>query len=290
MGMVVANWRSTKIRKALGDRVVPVIGTPVSQLLVRSPRPDHYFDPAEPALRSRLRRLVKEADVDGDTLVPMATLYRAHGGGPLRTMTGGLPFENGRTPSRKSPFALDWEGEAQRALVIRSESDHDVVRIGAESIGLSFPSEGEIVEYTGDVETEAPDGTITVTEVKRDEDDLADPAYCRKLAMVAEILRRCDIRFRVMFRDEIFVDRIHRANAELFAARSFATVRTHHFDRLARHVSAEGRNGTYGALAEALEPGHSNAGRAIVQALTVRRRVQIDLTRRLTSATPLIIH
>ncbi|URW75057.1 hypothetical protein M9980_10870 [Sphingomonas donggukensis] len=126
--------------------------------------------------------------------------------------------------------------------------------------------------------------------MKRDERDLADPDFRLLLAMVAEILRRCDIGFGVIFRDEIFQDRIHRANAELFAARAFATVELKHLHRLENHFIGNGPISTLGALAEALEPTSTNAGRALVQALTIRRRVEIDLTQRIGPHTPLTIY
>ncbi|URW75056.1 hypothetical protein M9980_10865 [Sphingomonas donggukensis] len=139
MGFVATHWRATKVRAELGDRVLPVVGTPVSQVVMRSPRPDHFHDPEEPALRSRIRKIVRDADIDGDKLVPMATMFRAEGGGPLRTFNGGLAHENGWIPSRKARRLLHWEGEAQRALVVRCESDFAVDQVATESVGLTIP-------------------------------------------------------------------------------------------------------------------------------------------------------
>lgn len=290
MGMVQTNWRDASQRDELGDRAVPIVGTPISQMLVRSPRLDHFHDPEAPALAGRIRRIVDDARIDADAAVPMATMYRAANLGPLRTFSGGLAHENGWLAVHKCAGLAHWEGMAQRALVIRCQSDHAVHRVRTESLALGFVLDGEKVRYTIDVETIAADGAITVYEVKRDENDLANAAYRLKLAMVAEILRRCDISFRIIFRDEIFRNRIHEANAEMFAARAFTTIRREHVERIENHYARVGAETTLGALREALEPGMRNAGMALLQAFTVRRRVEIDLTGRLTADTPLTIH
>lgn len=290
MGRKLAHWRSSSTRAGFGDRAIPIVGTDVSQLLVRGPRPDHYLDEEHEALNGRIRSLVRERDVETARLIPMARMYRAQNDGPLRTMSGNLAHENGWMTMSKAGRLLHWQGVAQRALLVRCESDFAIERVASESVGLEFPHGGRIVTLTFDVETVGPHGVRTVWEVKRDERDLADPDYRHALAIAAEIFRRCGIRFGVVFRDEIFVNRIHRANAELFAARAFATVGRRHVDRLEAHALSHGANSTYGALAEALEPTAANFGKALIQALAVRRRVEIDLTGRLRSDTPLTIH
>ncbi len=290
MGERLAHWRASQQREYLRDQAVPVVGTDVSQLLVRSPRPDHYLDEGQEALHSRIRAYVRERHIDVGRLIPLAKMYRAMGGGGLRTMSGGLAHENGWMPLRKGRRQLHWQGVAQRALLVRCESDFRIEHVASESVALAFPFDDHVVHLTFDVETKAVDGTITVWEVKRDERDLADPDYRHALAMAAEIFRRCGIRFGVIFRDEIFESRTHRANAELFAGRAFVTVSRMHIDRLEAHAMSHGAQSTYGALAEALEPSARNFGKAVFQALVVRRRVEIDLTRRIRSDTPVIIH
>lgn len=289
MGFVTTQWRQRAVRDELGDRAVPITSTPISQMLVRHPRPDHFFDPEHKAMRDRIRRIERDVAVDGDEVTSMATMYRARDGGPLRTFSGGLTHENGFMYVRKARRLVHWEGAAQRALVIRCESDFAVERVYAESVGLEFMFKGELVSYTADVEMIGP-GRAMLVEVKRDERDLADPKLRYKLAATAEILRRCDIGFCVVFRDEIFRDRIHRANAELFASRAMTTVGRVHLERLESHAIRRGTVSTYGALAEALEPRSPQQGRALVQAMAVRRRVEIDITRRLNTETPLTIH
>ena len=289
MGFVAANWRNSAARDELGDRALPITATAISQLIVRSPRPDHFLEPQQAPMRERVRRIARDIKVDADEIATMATMYRAPNGGPLRTFNGGLTHENGFMYVRKANRLIHWEGVAQRALVIRCESDFSVERVATESVGLEFPFEGELVRYTADVEVDGPDG-LMLWEVKRDERDLADAKLRYKLAVTTEILRRCDIGFGVIFRDEIFRDRKHRANAELFASRAMTTINRRHLDRLENLVLKRGAKSSYGELAEALEPRSQPHGRALLQALAVRRRVEIDISGRLTSDTPLTIH
>ncbi|KIU26040.1 hypothetical protein SR41_16945 [Sphingomonas melonis] len=290
MGMIQTHWRATRARRQLGERAVPVQGADVAQLLVRSPRPDHYVDEGHEALAGRIRRLVRETDVDVDRCVPLARMYRAANDGPLRTMSGALPHENGWIPLHKAKGLAHWQGVAQRGLLVRGESDFSIERIASESVALEFPYQDGTTTLTFDVETWGADGTRTVWEVKRDERDLADRDYRHALAIAAEIFRRCGIGFGVIFRDEIFTSRVHRANAEIFAARAFVRIDRKHVDRLENAAIRRGPRCAYGELAEALEPDAPNFGAALVQALAVRRRVEIDLTGRLHADTPLNIH
>lgn len=290
MGFVLAPRGATERRAELGDRAVPLVETPIARLVVRSPRLDHLVGEEHEPRRDRIRSIVREADIDAGRLIPMARMVRAANGGPLRPFSGGLGHENGWISLRKGRGLQHWEGVAQRALLVRSEGDFVVERVGAEALGLDFEGVNGIQRYTADVEVIGADGSITVWEVKRDERDITDEAQRQNLAIAAEIFRLCDIGFGIIFRDEIFESRVHRANAELFAARAFVSVNRAHLDRLEAHAMTRGAQSTYGALAEALEPSAPNFGRALVQALTVRRRVQIDLTARLRPDTPLVIH
>jgi hypothetical protein len=88
----------------------------------------------------------------------------------------------------------------------------------------------------------------------------------------------------------VWANLVHRRNVALFVARAFVTVEPVHMRRLDRYLDVEGDRATYGGLARALEPHCPRTGEAIIQALVVARRIQIDLTRPLLDATPLTIH
>lgn len=276
------------------ERVLPAIAglkrIPVTQIVLKGPQLDDYLDESVTPSRARVRALSEEFGPARRKLVSMASLVRAPHGGSLRTFSGGLSHENGWLRPYKAKGLVHWQGVAQRALVIRTETDFRYDKISTESIYLEVSDGHELFEYTADVCLTAPSADELVVEVKRDENDLKDERKRKKYALVAEVLRRSGYRFEILFKDEIFINRHHRARCELFASRAFVHIDRDHLKRLEAHAFKNDCMSTYGALAEALEPRSRVLGMGVLQALTVQRRVQIDLTRRLSLDTPIIIH
>lgn len=258
----------------------------LSQLALKAPHLGAYHRPEISANRDRLRELVEEARPDADRLVSAGTMTR----GQLRTFSGGLAHENGRISSRKAQRLLHFEGVAQRALLIRSESDHRYINIDSECMRIETSDGLRKFSHTLDVVLTRADGSELAVEVKRDQRDIEDPELRAKYAATAEILRCCGIDFEIVFRDEIFRDRHHRANAELFASRAFTSFSKKHIDRLENLAIRDGPESSYGALAEVLEPLCPLMGKAVLQAFTVLRRVELDLTQLLTNNTRVFIH
>jgi hypothetical protein len=271
----------TRAPQKRGDGRPDEVRIPVSQIAVRSPRLDALVDPT----MARIRPIAGLDHAAIERTVSMATMVRETNGGPLRTFSGGLAHENGWHPSFKARRLLHWQGEAQLQFITKADLDHDVVHLGTECMRLEFAIDGALVSYTIDVELLGADGTIQAIEIKRDERDLEDEDYRLKLAYVREILRRCDIDFRVVLRDEIFRNRRHLRNVEDFASRRLRSVDDDVMARFERHAALHGSS-TFGMLASTLHPESSIQGRATVQALVARRRVRIDLTRRIDDDTP----
>jgi len=261
---------------------------PISQIAQRHPRLDRFEDRAQRVSDQRIRRQGDGFEIDEDA-VAMATMVRAKGGGSLRTMNGAQWFENGWHRSRKAGHLLHWEGETALWQLLRLDTDGDAEAISSESVGFEWVLNGSMRRYTVDVEVVDPSGRRTLLEVKRTERDLDDPEYRLALAYVRETCRRCGIDFRIVYRDEIFSSLVHRRNACLFASRGFVAVEERHMSVLGDHRRATGGETEYGALAEALEPGHPVAGKAVVQGMLVRRLLRMDLTLRLDDASPLTI-
>lgn len=239
--------------------------------------------PSEHLLKTQY---VRDQDVNGRAV----RLVRADDGGALRTFSGGRSHENGWYTSRKARRLLHWEGMAQFDFLNRAEVEFSVLRMASESVRFEFVSGGKVQIYTIDVELVAPDGRRTFVEIKRDKRDLKDPDYRAKLAEVRDICNEQGIAFRVIFRHEIWESLMHRRNVALFVSRRFASVTPEHLRRLDEHGRQYGADATYGSLAHALEPNSPRIGEAVLQALTVARRVNIDLTRPLFDATPVTIH
>ena len=265
-----------------------MVRVPMSQLAIRSPRLDHFQDPAQVISDRRIRAWTEGLEFDEER-VSMCTIVRGEGGGPLRTFSGGLAHENGWHTSAKADRLLHWEGETAFEKLIESDTDPLVAGLNTESVGFEFPLNGKPVRVTIDIEQVAPDGSITLLEMKRTDRDLDDPEYRSKLAYVREVCRRCGMKFRIVFRDEIFRGLDHKANAALFASRGYGSFGKRHRAVLAAHRRQTGGETTYGVLAQAFEPGHAAAGKAVVQAMLVRRLVQMDLTVRLEDESPVTI-
>lgn len=265
-----------------------IVHTPVAAAVSRAEILDRLRDPSYEPDRTRVR-LYDEARRDSDELVSMGDMYVADHGGSLRTFSGNLSHENGCWPSYKRRRNQHWEGMAQRNFLLRAEVDLDVIWAQSEARRFEFVLGGKRRRYTCDVEERLADGTRLFTEIKRDEADLEDEDYQLTLAGVAEICRRCGWLFRIVFSREIFASRVHRDNVELFQSRRFARVGPEHMRRLTQIASSEGFNHTYGDLAAALEPSFEPAGAAVIQALLVRRMIEIDLTHHLYPETPVRI-
>lgn len=245
-------------------------------------------DPEISPDRTRIRQLLPTHDA-GDELIAMGDMYVTEHGGSIRTFTGNLAHENGWWPSFKRRRLQYWEGMAQRAYLMACETDHNVLWAQSEALRLEFPLQGRRRRYTCDVRVQMADGSVVIVEIKRDLRDLKDEDYRLTLAGVAEICRRCGWTFKIVFSDEIFESRHHRNNVELFQSRRFAHVGPEHLRRLETFAMRHGQATTYGDLAEVLEPDNPPAGKAVIQALVVRRRVQIDLAPFLDEEAPIQI-
>ncbi|TCQ05726.1 TnsA endonuclease N-terminal domain-containing protein [Sphingomonas sp. PP-CC-3A-396] len=217
-------------------------------------------------------------------------MIRADDGGALRTFNGGLAHENGWYTSRKAGRVLHWQGAAQYDFLTRAEVEFAVVRVASESVRFEFTRRGKKQVYTIDVELVAPDGTVTLIEIKRDQRDLADPEYRAKLTAVHEICDEHGIRFKVILRHQIWDSLVHRRNAMLFCSRRFVTILPEHLERLEAHERQVGTGATFGSTAKAIAPNCPRTGEALIQALTVARRIEIDLTCSLLDTTPVTIH
>ena len=217
-------------------------------------------------------------------------IIRAKDGGALRTFHGGLAHENGWLNSAKARRLLHFEGVAQRDFLLRAEVEPGVANMASEAVRFEFAGRNGKEIYTADVELTAPDGTITIVEIKRDRRDLSDPAYRDKLARVKQVCDEHGMRFRVIFKDQIWLSIVHRRNVTLFASRAFTTIRPEHRHRFEKHRSKTDGFTTFGGLADAIEPGNRRYAEAVVQALTVARKVEIDLTRPLFDATQVTMH
>lgn len=246
------------------------------------------YDPAITPDRTRIRPL-KHLPEAGDELVTMGHMYVTAHGGSLRTFTGNLTHENGWWGSYKRQRLQYWEGMTQRSYLMRCEVDPEVEWAQSEHRRFEFPLDGRMRRYTCDVEVRKVDGSTEIIELKRDDRDLNDEDYRLTLSGVAEICRRCGWSFNIVLAGEVFETPEHEENVELFQSRRFARVGPEHMRRLDSFALRHGHESTYGDLAALLEPTFPPAGMAVLQALMVRRRIHMDLTKPLYHETPVRI-
>lgn len=225
-----------------------------------------------------------------ERLVSMGEMIVEHNGGSLRTFSGNGAHENGWWPSFKQRRLQHWEGETQRQALMALECDFSVEWAQSEPCLVRFPIGDEWFEWYADIQVSRFNAPDELWEIKKDERQLEDPRYRLKLAGVREICRRIGWRFRLVMADEIAINRHHRDNVELFASRRFVSIGPEHMRRFEDFALRNGTETTYGELANIIEPNCPARGAAIIQGLTVRRRVEIDLREFLTNRTPLKMH
>lgn len=277
----------------LADVTVAKVSKPLAQSIARADEIgamllDEAYEPSNARLRGIGITPELHPDIASDELISMGTVMFAEGGGSLRTFSGGLHHECGWWPSWKRRRVQHWEGIAAFNHLIAAECNPDVDWMQSEGIGFRFFLDRKWLGYTADADMWIA-GRRHVVEIKRTERDLTKPEYRLKLAAVAEICRRCGWIFRIVLADEIFASRHHRENCERFAMRRFARVTQRHLDRLEHFGMRNGLEATYWDLAHALAPNSVEAGEAVLQALVIRRRVNIDLTGRVHPQTPVRI-
>lgn len=226
----------------------------------------------------------------GEEFIRSAEMFVSADGGSLRWFDGAQAHETGWLASWKRGRLQHWEGLTQKHTLLKAECDWNVLWSQSEARRFRFFLEGRWREYTCDVEIQLADGTTQIVENKADERSLREADYRLTLAGVSEICRRVGFQFHVVMGDEVFANRHHRRNVELFASRRFATVTPRHIRTLEAFAIENGPDTTYGHLAKLMEPRFVAAGKAVVQALTVRRRVQIDLTDHVLDYTPVTLH
>lgn len=267
------------------------IRIPVSQAIVDDlGLAFQLHDPLISPSRANLIPLQKALPTAGEEFIRSAEMYVSPDGGSLRWFDGAQAHETGWFPSWKRGRLQHWEGITQKHTLLKAECDWNVLWAQSESRRFRFMLDGRWREYTCDVEIHFADGTTQIIENKADERSLRDPEYRLTLAGVGEICRRVGFDFQIVMADEVFVNRHHRRNVELFASRAFATVRPVHVRRLEAFAIEQGSVTTYDRLVKLMEPDFAPAGIAVVQAFTVRRRVQIDLTDHIHEHTPVTIH
>jgi hypothetical protein len=222
-------------------------------------------------------------------------IVRAKGGGPLRTIVAavkGVP--TGTFVSLKARRTLPWESLYERFFMWICEARWSVRTYLAQPLRFDFHmSDGTVLAYIPDFEVTLDDGTIEIIEVKKSKKEIKrDPAYAFKIWLARGVCGVRGWKFRtVTTKGEVGPCRL-RENARHIRMNRFTTVNSEDYMRLGEVAKRAGGEMTWAAAVGALsrngDPWCPN-GVARLHALIVRRHVRVDISRRITQQTPVVL-
>jgi len=184
--------------------------------------------------------------------------------------------------SLKCGTGLPCESGNELHALYHAEVSTDVVEYRVQPCTMHFTIGGRVRSYTPDLEEALSDGRVRITEVKDRFEADADPEYSEKLLYAAEYCRARGQLFRIQDRAEIELPPLFDTVDVVQSFRRTA-VTINDVMRLREHFS--GRDVL--PLGQARELfGTAPLGFAKLAAMMVRRIVAIDLTKRLSTETP----
>lgn len=219
-----------------------------------------------------------------------AVIVEAPGFRPIRTFVEMAHSKAvGRWTSRKARRAFPWESYAERAFFRCCEVDAQVTRYLAQPHRLEISvSQPRPLIYFPDVRVQYADGTTEIVEIKRFEEELADPDYGEKLAGAEAVYKALGWGFRVVIaEEEIDIDPAY-SNAKRICADRHSLILRPAVVAIEESFHVE----TQIALGKAEEIVARAAGIAldhavaIVRAMVCTRRVAIEPTKRLRRDSP----
>ena len=221
-------------------------------------------------------------------------IVRAKGGGPIRTLIQAVrKIPTGDFPSLKAGRPVPWEGIAERHFVWVCEVDWNVCSFMTQPMRMEFHmSDGSVLIYFPDVERILADNAIEIVEIKKKEEEATrDPDYAFKVWLACRV---CEIRgwkFRIITADRYLAEGHRLANARLIRMDRFARVSAEDYIRLGE-AFRRANDMTWGKAVAALsrtDDEWSPDGLARLRALIVRRHVSVDIDRRITQQTPVVL-
>jgi hypothetical protein len=196
-------------------------------------------------------------------------------GGPLRLIINGRHIKpTGRYPAFKANGAsLPYEADHEMGLMEISDADKAVIKVLAQPhrVEIPVPWQNRPLIYFADLRRDLADGTVEITETKREDDRRArEPHYQFKLDVVREVYAGEGWTFRTLQKKEILGGRLYR-NAHEIVTWAYARVPPARQFALEAAINAAGGTLPFGKAAEIA------GGRPLLYALVVRRSVYFDL-------------
>jgi hypothetical protein len=222
-------------------------------------------------------------------------IVRAKGGGPIRTVVErGHTKPTGFFASTKSGRALPWEAVDERHFMWISEVDFRVTRFVAQPFRMDFYlSGGNKVSYFPDIER-VLDGAIEIVEIKKTQLEIArDPYYAFKIGLARKVCRAKGWKFDVVTAEEHILPGYLLENAKLICLDRLTPVRTEDHIRFGEAMARGRGRLSYGEAVASLsgrDDPWDRDGVAKLHSLIAARFVCVDLTRKLSQATSVVLN
>ena len=199
-----------------------------------------------------------------------------HGGHDRPVIHRGSKHSRFRFTSSKTRTTQLGEGRLEEALAHFHEVSAETVDYECHPLLCEFVGSHGPTRYRPDAARQLADGRVQAIEVKRTPRDLEDPDVRERLALAAELFRRCGWEFLVLFADDIVGPPARRMNvAALYTRRTMQLSRDEH--RTIGRLVADGKPVIWGDLSQRLAPADHLHGNAVIERLLAGGMLSTDL-------------
>jgi hypothetical protein len=238
--------------------------------------------------------MASKRKIPGDGKVVEVKIIRGKGGAPIRTIVErahGKPA--GMCVWLKSGCALPWEIDENHFMWI-SEFDFRLHSFIVQPFRMEFWFEnGDMIAYFPNIERTI-DGVLEIVEIKKTESEIVgDPYYKLKLKLARKACLEKGWTFRIVTADEHILPGHLLDNVQLVQHDRLTRVTSEDHLRLDEAFEQARGKLTYGETVAALsgrDDPWDREGEAKLHALIVRRVVCVDLTRRLTQTSSVVLY
>jgi hypothetical protein len=222
-------------------------------------------------------------------------IIRGKSGAPIRTIVERAHSKpTGLFVSLKTKCALPWEAVDERHFMWISELDYRVRHFIVQPFRLEFHFDnGDVITYFPDIERTL-DTVIEIIEIKKTQAEIArDPYYAFKISLARKLCKAKGWTFRIVTADQHILPGHLLENVRLIRLDRFTRVTSEDHLRLDDAMEKARGRLTYGEAVAALSRRNDpwdRDGTARLHALIARRVVCVDLTRRLTQSSSVVLY
>jgi TnsA endonuclease N terminal len=231
----------------------------------------------------------------GDRKLVEVRIIRGKGGTSIRTIVERAHSKpTGLFMSSKCGVQQPWDAIDERHWMWISEVDWKVRRFTAQPFRMEFHfDDGSVIVYFPDIERTMDTG-IEIVEIKKTQAEISrDPDYARKIALARKACQARGWKFRVVTADRHILPGYLLENARLVRLDRYTRVASEDHLRLDEAMAKSHGRLSYGEAVAALSRRNDpwdRDGTARLHALIVKRVVCVDLTRRLTQDSAVVLY